>query len=500
MIISKSLFHFVLHLLIFIIALIITVSDFGLFAEYELYRNLFFLILTGSILAVITETYKPKLYQKKVKYIIAPYIKFALLFWLTNFLFAILFISNQIIEQKIIALITLYSLAFLLIYFLLFILIKKSSVEVHQINVESTKKYKQKELNVDPNYKIGKIDNDLLSKLSLISPTVLSSIWHGQDQKSIAKVIIIDNEKTGRNSGGNFEICIFDKRLNDLADINSLFRNIYNNLKDGGYSVFVFEDLENFENRYVHSRYKSISLLKGIYYYFYYRALPKILFINQVYNLFSDGKRKVISNAEVLGRLVYCGFEKIEEKVDNKLNYLLVRKTLEPSRNPNPSFYPIIALDRVSLFGEIIKIHKIRSMYPYSEFLQKKIFESNGITLNGKFVNDFRVTKPGKYIRKYWLDELPQIYDWLRGELKLVGIRALSQHFYSLYPKEFQELFVKVKPGIISPIFDEDTSGFDDIVRIEKSYLESYLKKPISTDIKYFFSTMRQILSGLRSN
>ncbi len=139
-------------------------------------------------------------------------------------------------------------------------------------------------------------------------------------------------------------------------------------------------------------------------------------------------------------------------------------------------------------------------MHPYSEFLQKKIFESNNLNSIGKFGEDFRITKLGKYYRKYWLDELPQIYDWLRGEIKLVGIRALSQHFFSLYPREFQNLFVQVKPGIISPIFDENTDGFEDIVRIEKRYLELYLKNPIKTDIKYFFITLKQIISGVRSN
>ena len=138
-------------------------------------------------------------------------------------------------------------------------------------------------------------------------------------------------------------------------------------------------------------------------------------------------------------------------------------------------------------------------MYPYSEFLQEKVYEMNNLTTTGKFGEDYRITKLGKIFRKYWLDELPQLLDWLRGTIKLVGIRAMSQHYFSLYSKEYQDLYIEVKPGIISPIFDDKTDSFKDIQRIEKEYLVSYLKSPIKTDFKYFFLTLNHILKGVRS-
>jgi len=60
-------------------------------------------------------------------------------------------------------------------------------------------------------------------------------------------------------------------------------------------------------------------------------------------------------------------------------------------------------------------------MYPFSEFLQKQIFDANGLVGTGKFKNDFRLTEYGKFLRKHWIDELPQIYDWLHGDIKLVA-------------------------------------------------------------------------------
>jgi len=77
----------------------------------------------------------------------------------------------------------------------------------------------------------------------------------------------------------------------------------------------------------------------------------------------------------------------------------------------------------------MLRTHKVRSMYPFSEFLQKQIFDANGLVGTGKFKNDFRLTEYGKFLRKHWIDELPQIYDWLHGDIKLVGMRATSPHF-----------------------------------------------------------------------
>jgi lipopolysaccharide/colanic/teichoic acid biosynthesis glycosyltransferase len=154
----------------------------------------------------------------------------------------------------------------------------------------------------------------------------------------------------------------------------------------------------------------------------------------------------------------------------------------------------------VGLDGKIIRTHKIRTMFPFSEYIQKRLYEDHGLSSTGKFADDFRLTGLGKFLRKYWLDELPQIFDWLRGDIKLVGMRATSRHFLSLYPKELYDLYVQIKPGLIPPIFDESTTGFDKIVEVELTYLKSYSKQPIRTDVRYFFRTFTDIVfRGVRS-
>ena len=103
-------------------------------------------------------------------------------------------------------------------------------------------------------------------------------------------------------------------------------------------------------------------------------------------------------------------------------------------------------------------------------------------------------TEYGPMIRRHWIDELPGLYDWLRGDVKLVGMRATSPQFLSLYPQELYDLYIQIKPGLVPPIFDEATNGFDDIVRIEMAYLERYITAPVKTDIQYFWYTFRDIV------
>lgn len=55
-------------------------------------------------------------------------------------------------------------------------------------------------------------------------------------------------------------------------------------------------------------------------------------------------------------------------------------------------------------------------------------------------------------MRKLWIDELPMLYNWIQGDLQLVGVRPLSQHKLGLYPPELQELRKKVSRDLFPPI------------------------------------------------
>ncbi len=150
---------------------------------------------------------------------------------------------------------------------------------------------------------------------------------------------------------------------------------------------------------------------------------------------------------------------------------------------------------------ELIKIHKFRTMHPYSEFLQKDIYEENELDTKGKFKNDFRITSWGKIMRKFWIDELPQIYDWIQGRVNLVGVRALSEQYFSLYPKELQDLRTRFRPGIIPPYYVDMPEELDDIFKSEERYLNQKAKAPLKTDLKYGIKALINIIfKGARSS
>jgi len=279
--------------------------------------------------------------------------------------------------------------------------------------------------------------------------------------------------------------------LNDQRHINGHLSALYNKIENGGYIILQYVPLEM---RREMVRSKRLDFL-------IHRAVPRLPLLEWLYDRINKGRNRALSRAEVWGRLQYCGFDVIMEEESPWGYHLLARKQFMPSHVENPSHYPIVKLDRVGYGGEIIKIHKIRTMHSYSEFIQRKVFNMYSMKSTGKFKEDFRITEWGKFLRKYWLDEIPQALDWFRGNIKIVGIRAMSLHYFSLYPERYQRSYLKVKPGFISPIFDENNTNFENIVETEERYLNNYLERPMVTDIRYFLTTISDIfLRGIRSN
>ncbi len=462
--------------------------------------GLIIILATWLLTAWLTHKYKPQYYQRKWVYVIAPFPKAAFFNLLFIYLFSCIFLEPFYENGLLYKVTIIYAIIELLIYSII-TLINGLTNHEGQSGCGQVNKYLQDDLKID-NFTESYFDyNEIDAKSFYFKEEITHKLYpidHKIDSKNKYDVKIIRSVEEVSAVVKPCEIIILDIKINDLKDINKVIKSIYNSTVPGGYLFAVYKTLDDFEKEYLLASLKSIRFLKKIFYYLYYRAFPKIPYLNIIYKLISGGKNKVISKAEVWGRLFYNGYD-IEKQITVKgISYLIARKVKTPSENPAPSFFPIIKLIRVSLYGHIIQIHKIRSMYPYSEFLQKKVFEDGSLTTTGKYGNDFRITEFGRIFRKYWIDEIPQLIDWFRGKIKLVGIRAMSQHYFSLYPEEYRDLYYKVKPGIISPIFDENTDGFDDIVRIEREYLKRYLDNSIKTDFKYFFITLKHIFKGVR--
>ena len=140
-------------------------------------------------------------------------------------------------------------------------------------------------------------------------------------------------------------------------------------------------------------------------------------------------------------------------------------------------------------------------MHPYSEYLQKYVYDMSGLKEGGKMKEDFRMTTWGKVMRKCWIDELPMLYNWIKGELQLIGVRPLSQHYFSLYDRELQELRQYVKPGLVPPFYSDLPTTFEEICDSEKIYIKAFLKHPFKTQCRYFWRIIFNIVfRGARSN
>jgi lipopolysaccharide/colanic/teichoic acid biosynthesis glycosyltransferase len=224
------------------------------------------------------------------------------------------------------------------------------------------------------------------------------------------------------------------------------------------------------------------------------RVFPKFTLTKKLYFILTRGENRVLSKAEALGRLYSCGFEILDERIINKCLYFVAIKVKEPLFPKNPSYGPIIALERIGKGGKAIKVYKMRTMHPFAEYLQDYVYEKAGLQEGGKFKDDFRVTTLGRILRSFWLDELPMLINLLKGDLKLFGVRPLSKQYFRLYTHELQRLRVLTKPGLIPPFYVDYPRTLDEIMSSELKYLRAYMKHPIKTDWLYFWKAAFNII------
>ncbi|MCH7525100.1 MAG: sugar transferase, partial [Bacteroidetes bacterium] len=231
------------------------------------------------------------------------------------------------------------------------------------------------------------------------------------------------------------------------------------------------------------------------------RIFPKLPITKQFYFFITKGRNRVLTRAETFGRLYSCGFEIIdEETIDNKL-YFVAKKIKEPAFDNDPSYGLLVRLKRIGKGGTIFNVYKLRTMHAYAEYLQEYVHKHNNLKEGGKFKNDFRITTEGKFFRKFWLDELPMLINLLKGNMKLVGVRPLSTHYFSLYTKELQEKRILHKPGLVPPYYADMPKNLDEIIASEMRYLKACEKHPFRTDVKYFFKAFYNIFfKGARSS
>lgn len=295
---------------------------------------------------------------------------------------------------------------------------------------------------------------------------------------------------------------VSEKIINDYSYINQYFEHVNAELEYGETFVGYFETFSARKNRL---KVNKIPIIRQLYFGFEFlfkRVLPKIKYLNYLYFGLTKGRDRLLSKAEVLGRLVSCGFqiEKLES-IDFH-QYFLVKKIAEPKRIQNKNYGLLFKMKRIGKNGKLFYIYKIRTMHPFSEFLQDYVFETHGLDVSGKTKDDFRLTPWGRILRKFWLDELPQILNLIKGDIKLVGPRPVSESYFKRIPEDLQKERIKYKPGLIPPYVSlAQKSSLENVLQAERKYLEDKAAKPYSTDIRYFFYAIYNIIfKRLRSS
>jgi lipopolysaccharide/colanic/teichoic acid biosynthesis glycosyltransferase len=133
--------------------------------------------------------------------------------------------------------------------------------------------------------------------------------------------------------------------------------------------------------------------------------------------------------------------------------------------------------------------------------------EKKGLQLTT--AEDIRVTRPGKFLRKYKLDELPQLINVLKGEMSLVGPRPEVPRYVEHYPDSMRKIIFSVPPGITDlasiEFKDENTllqesrnpeeTYIREILPIKLEYYTEYVRnRSVKGDLKIIIKTIKSLL------
>ena len=172
---------------------------------------------------------------------------------------------------------------------------------------------------------------------------------------------------------------------------------------------------------------------------------------------------------------------------------MLVLCMLIKLTSPGPLIYK---QERVGLHNQTFRMYKFRSMVTNAEELKKKLAEETG--QQDRFIfkmkDDPRITKVGHFIRKTSLDEFPQFYNVLKGDMSLVGPRPALPEEVARYGSLYSARLL-VKPGITGPW---QVSGRSDLSQKQSEYLDvSYIENwSIAGDLAILAKTVMVIFTG----
>lgn len=159
-----------------------------------------------------------------------------------------------------------------------------------------------------------------------------------------------------------------------------------------------------------------------------------------------------------------------------------------------PAFY---RQDRVGRNGRVYQIWKMRTMVPKADKMLKQHLASNAVAadewaLTQKLKDDPRITRVGRMLRKSSLDELPQLWNVLIGEMSLVGPRPMLPEQVALYPGR---AYYSQRPGITGEwqVSERNETSFAARAMFDKKYVANI---SFANDVKILLATVRVVLKG----
>ena len=177
------------------------------------------------------------------------------------------------------------------------------------------------------------------------------------------------------------------------------------------------------------------------------------------------------------------------------LPIIAIIAVLIKKESPGPVFF---SHTRIGKHGKPIPTFKFRSMYVDAQERLEKLLETDPDIRkewekNFKLKDDPRVTKIGSFLRKTSLDELPQIFNVLKGEMNFVGPRPVIQQEIDQYYKEDAVYYFMVKPGITGlwQVSGRSDTDYDFRVATDKWYVSNW---SLWLDIVILFKTVKVVL------
>lgn len=260
--------------------------------------------------------------------------------------------------------------------------------------------------------------------------------------------------------------------INLPSDYEDIVSEMTEELEDMGITVYV--NIPSLEKIVENSKFDNLNCIVKTGY-------PMAVFTPAVQDERAISIKRIL---DVIGGLVGCIVS---------LPIVLITAIPLLIESPGPL---IFKQQRVGKNGRIFNIYKLRSMYVDAEERKKALMQQN--QMNGfmfKMDDDPRITKVGKIIRKLSIDELPQFFNVLKGDMSLVGTRPPTIDEFEQYASHHKRR-LSLKPGITGlwqVSGRSDIKDFEEVVKLDCEYIDNW---SLWLDIKILFKTIGVVLCG----